>query len=688
MSTTSTGNRLAGARSMRVRLALAFGALAGALAVALSLILGYYASAVAREEISRRLAHLAVEYRDKLDTSLAERMDDIVTLAYLDTATVDGAQAERRAARIEQLMRNRDFVWVGYANPAGQVEASAGRMLQGENVSGRPWFRAAQKEPALLDAHEAVLLSKLLPPSAEPRRFVDLAVPIAGGRGVVGAHLNFAWAGRLRDDTQRTADSQSPFELLLTSSDGTVLIGPAALVGQKVPLPLGARVGAPAAIERWPDGEDYLAGGSPMRGIGGGLNLGWISIAREPARTAFAPVSALQSAILWAGLALALAGIAAGWLLATRLARPLESLAEAAQSIARGEHRVTLPRLSENLEMQRLSEALRAMLSHLREQAESLREAQDRLDQRVRERTAELVKLQAQLELEVADTMVARDDAANSNEQLALALDASRLALWDYDVERDQVFLSPSWSKMLGGPAVETRIGSVALAQLVPEAARGRVAAEVQRVLTGALDEYRIEHPVTRRDGSEIWIVSTGRVVGRGADGRVLRIVGTNRDVTERVHATAALRNSEERFRRAFDNPAVGVALVAPDGRFQAVNRTMQKMLGYTEAELLATTFRALTHPDDLAENQALVEETLQGLRDSYEYEKRFLRKDGTPLWVQVNVALVRDEQDLPQQLVCQILDISARHAAEAKLKELVAREKILPDPSTTSKEK
>lgn len=688
MSTTSTGNSLAGALSLRIRLALAFGVLAGALAGALSLVIGHYASEATRDEISRHLAQIAAEYRDKLDSSLAERIDDVAALAYLDTATHDAATPERRQARIDQLMRNRDFAWVGFVNAAGRVELSYRDVLKGEDVSQRHWYETAKRQELILDASETARISKLLPVGPEPNRLVLITVPLRGDRGILGVVLNFALAERLRVDTQRGTDAQSVVELLLSRGDGNIILGPTPLLGKKIALPLGSHVGAPATIERWPDGEEYLAAGSVTRGQGEGMTLGWATLARERASVAFAPVRELQRSILWAGLVLALAGIGAGWLLATRIARPLESLADAAQAIARGELRAALPLLRDNLEVARLSASLRAMVSHLREQSESLREAQDHLDRRVRERTAELVELQAQLELEIADTMVARDDASKAHEQLALALEASRLALWDFDVQRDQIFLSASWSKMLGGPAVETRISSVALAQLVPEPARGRVVAEVQGVIAGKVPEYRIEHPVTRKDGSEIWIVSTGRVVERGADGRVLRILGTNRDVTERVRATAALRSSEARFKLAFENPAVGVALVAPDGRFQSVNRSMQKMLGYTEAEFLATTFRALTHPDDLPLNQALVDEALRGERDSYEYEKRFLRKDGTPLWVQVNVALVRDELDLPLQLVCQILDITARREAEAKLQERAARDKDLPHPSTTTKEK
>jgi HAMP domain-containing protein len=311
MNTSSTGS------SLRVQLALAFGALAGVLAVTLSLAIGHYASEAARVEIGHSLARLAVEYRDRLDTG----------------------------------------------------------------------------------------------PAAA-----------AGGR------LDLAWAERLRADIEADAPASGPFELMLVQGDGSVIVGPPALLGKKVPMPVGVRVGAPVAIEHWPDGDGFLAGGSASRGTGNGLDLAWVSIARKRQDVAFAPVAALQRAILWAGLALALAGIGAGWLLAARLARPLEALAAAAGEIAAGKHRAALPRLTDNLEVARLSEALRAMLGHVREQAEELREARDRLEHRVRERTAELVELQAQLELEIADTMLARDDAAKANERLALALQEAKRA--------------------------------------------------------------------------------------------------------------------------------------------------------------------------------------------------------------------------------------------------------------------
>jgi methyl-accepting chemotaxis protein len=224
-------------------------------------------------------------------------------------------------------------------------------------------------------------------------------------------------ARRLRTRLEASVDASLPLELLLLGRDGVVLAGPPALEGAKVALP--SEGDGRAAVQRWPDGVRYLVAAAPQES-------GRIAIARARADDAFVPVAELRRALLWAGLVLALAGITAGWILATRHARPLEALTRAAQEIASGNDRIELPPLDDNQEVQRLAEALRAMLSRLRAQAESLRDAQDRLQRRVHERTAELVKAQAQLELEVAEAKLARDELARAHEQLARQLQGEK----------------------------------------------------------------------------------------------------------------------------------------------------------------------------------------------------------------------------------------------------------------------
>src|SRR5260370_42700396 len=92
-------------------------------------------------------------------------------------------------------------------------------------------------------------------------------------------------------------------------------------------------------------------------------------------------------------------------------------------------------------------------------------------------------------------------------------------------------------------------------------------------------------------------------------------------------------RNSEARFRATFDNAAVGIAHVAPDGRWLRVNEALCRILGYAVDELIKKSFQDVTHPDDLAAEVAQVELMHQGKIDSYGVDKRYLRHDGAIVW-------------------------------------------------------
>jgi PAS domain S-box-containing protein len=129
-------------------------------------------------------------------------------------------------------------------------------------------------------------------------------------------------------------------------------------------------------------------------------------------------------------------------------------------------------------------------------------------------------------------------------------------------------------------------------------------------------------------------------------------------------------RESLARFRATFDNAAVGIAHVAPDGRLLRVNEVLCRILGYPVDELLIKPLQDVTHPDDLAADLARRELFHEGKIASYDAEERYLRKDGAIIWGRKTVGCVRKDDGSIDYLVVMIDDISARKQAEKELRE------------------
>ncbi len=135
-------------------------------------------------------------------------------------------------------------------------------------------------------------------------------------------------------------------------------------------------------------------------------------------------------------------------------------------------------------------------------------------------------------------------------------------------------------------------------------------------------------------------------------------------DITDQVHAEKRIAESEALFRSTFDNAAVGMAHVAPDGTWLRVNNRLCSMVGYSREELVSRAFQDITHPDDLQGDQALVEQVLSGRLETYNLEKRYIRKDGTSVWINLTVSIQRNSEGEPLYFISVIEDITERKAA------------------------
>src|SRR5262245_58269440 len=130
-------------------------------------------------------------------------------------------------------------------------------------------------------------------------------------------------------------------------------------------------------------------------------------------------------------------------------------------------------------------------------------------------------------------------------------------------------------------------------------------------------------------------------------------------------HKTRELQKSEERFRAAFGHAAVGIGVSDLDGRFIEVNQKLCDIVGYSPEELRQRSFIEITHPDDLHETKDKVRRLLAGAIPSYALEKRYLHKDGRPVWCRATVTLLRTVSGEPESFVGVVEDIDARVQAE-----------------------
>lgn len=143
-------------------------------------------------------------------------------------------------------------------------------------------------------------------------------------------------------------------------------------------------------------------------------------------------------------------------------------------------------------------------------------------------------------------------------------------------------------------------------------------------------------------------------------------------DLIERSRAEKMLRERQERLRAVFNSPTIGVAVLTPDGRFIETNQAFSKLSGYDADELRAIDSLGLTHPDDRTAMRELLDSMLDGSRSDFVIEKRYLRKDGSVIWVQNSVSLTHDEAGRPLHLVKLIQDISERKVAEKRQRLLI----------------
>ncbi len=307
-----------------------------------------------------------------------------------------------------------------------------------------------------------------------------------------------------------------------------------------------------------------------------------------------------------------------------------------------------------------------------------LRALQGDLGKRVGQRTAELQAAVAALAADAGVRRVSETALRASEERFRVLFEQSSDAHLLFDEAGGILDCNPAAVAMLrcgDKSAVLSLHPAVLSPEFQPDGRRSLEKCVEMDATARRNGHHRFDWTHRRQDGDEFPCEVSLTPVAVGGQS-VLLVVW--HELTERARAEAALRESEERFRSAFEDAAVGMALVGLDGRWLRVNRSLCAFVGYGEAELLATDFQTLTHPADLDADIGFVRQLLAGARATYQMKKRYFHKDGHLVWVLLAVSLVRGGDGRPLYFVSQIQDITERTRAEEQVRASLREKEVL----------
>lgn len=355
----------------------------------------------------------------------------------------------------------------------------------------------------------------------------------------------------------------------------------------------------------------------------------------------------------------------------------LVSLATALELLPRLPLALALPNATQLMDM---NQALQDEIGDRKQAEANLRTAElevrqfnQTLEDQVQRRTAQLQdanqRIETLLEQERRDRATlqqAKDDLQDTAERLNLALSAAQMGSWDWRLDSDTQIWSPQSERIMGVEPGTTPPTAATWAERVHPDDLPTIQGLLHEAIATQAEfagQYRLRWP----DGTWRWISTYGRVVDT-SDGHSQRIVGVMQDITTAKQAELALQASETRFRAVFEQAAVGMARVNLQGQWIQVNQKLCSILGYPPDELIDRHIQDITYEGDRPQDDYYYQQLMSGERTSCQFEKRFLHKDGHPLWTLVTSSVENDTAAEPSAFIVILEDIEDRKAAQQEL--------------------
>jgi PAS domain S-box-containing protein len=628
-------NNLNPCRSIKTRLGWVLGVTVFAISIFAGLIIAQTRSLQLEADVGHSFADLAYQMTDKLDRGIFERYLDIQLLSTLEPLHNPNILISQKRELLQKLQSSYPaYAWIGLTDQQGKVIASTGKLLEGENLNSRPWFKQAKTAHYVGDVHEVMLLAKLLPnPTGAARQFVDISAPITDSQGnyqgVLCAYLSWTWAQEVQESLLHSLSNRRSVEVFILNQKAEVLLSmPKVSLNQDIVKQPSVQAALKRQnnylVENWSDRKSYITGFSYSQGYGEYRGLGWLVLVRQPRNVAFAPIQTLQHNLILGAVIAGILLASIGWFITSWIVSPILAIAAAADQIRRGNTSIKLPIFKGNDEIARLSKTLKQLIGTLSQQEKTLKERE---------------------------------------EQLRLGLQAAQIGTWNFNLQTGILSWSELHERLFGmAPGSFDGTYQTFINCIHPE--DRELLEQTVNICRTEQTAYIHEFRVIWSDGSIHWIAGNGQFF-YDETGVAARMAGAVMEISDRKIAEINLAQQEQKYRTLVQNfPNGAVLLFDHDLRYTLVDGKGLAEVGLSKELMEGKIMYEFLPPESAEILEPIYREALSGGASTFEMPYA----DHTYL---IDTLPIKNEQG---EILCGMVmsqDITERKRAELSLLQL-----------------